>query len=115
LAAVLSRSEYEPIARCLREHPEGCTLAIRVQPGAKKSAIAGIYGEGSESRLKIALQAPAIEGRANEALVEFLARTFGVLKSSVRIVSGESSRSKVCLLHRTQYAQVEEWLVALLS
>ena len=91
----------------LREHPDGCTVAIRVQPGAKKSAIIGFYGEGSESKIKIALQAPAIEGRANEALVEFLAKTFHLSKSSVRIISGESSRSKVCLLCGLKFQAAE--------
>jgi uncharacterized protein (TIGR00251 family) len=92
----------------IREHPDGCTLAVRVQPGAKKSGVVGIYGEGSESRVKIALHAPAIEGRANQALVEFLAKMFDLPKSSVSIVSGDSSRSKVCLLQGLQYTQAKE-------
>ena len=82
----------------LRVHPDGCTLSVRVQPGAKKSAIVGFYGEGSESKIKVALQAPPIDGRANEALVELLGKIFHLPRSSVRIISGESSRSKVCLL-----------------
>ncbi len=94
----------------LRKHLEGCTLAVRVQPGAKKSAIIGFYGEGSESKIKIALQAPAVEGRANEALVEFLAKAFHLPKSSVRIISGESSRSKVCLLYGLTWNIAEERL-----
>jgi hypothetical protein len=48
--------------------------------------------------LKIAVQAPPVEGRANEALIAFLAETFGIPKRSVELVSGESSRSKVFLL-----------------
>jgi hypothetical protein len=54
-------------ASYLRDHPDGCTLMIRVQPGAKKTAITGIYGQGEHAALKIAVQAPPIEGRANEA------------------------------------------------
>jgi uncharacterized protein (TIGR00251 family) len=88
-----------------REHPDGCTLAVRVQPGAKKSGVMGIYGEGSDARVKIALRAPAIEGRANEALVAFLAKMFDLPKSSVKIVSGDLSRSKVCLLQGLQYTE----------
>ena len=77
---------------------DGVTLAVRAQPGAKKTAIAGVYGEGAAAQLKIAVQAPPIEGRANEALVHFLAATFRVPRASVELVSGELSRSKVFLL-----------------
>jgi uncharacterized protein (TIGR00251 family) len=79
----------------LREVAGGLTLAVRAQPGAKKTAIIGVYGEGDAAQLKIAVQAPPVEGRANEALIAFLAKTFGVPKRSVELVSGELSRSKV--------------------
>lgn len=82
----------------LRESRDGVTLAVRAQPGAKKTAITGVYGEGELAQLKIAVKAPPIEGRANEALIEFLAESFGVPKRSVELVSGELSRSKVLLL-----------------
>ena len=82
----------------LREVAGGVTLAVRAQPGAKKTAIAGVYGEGESAQLKIAVQAPPVEGRANEALVAFLAETFGIPKRAVELVSGELSRSKVFLL-----------------
>jgi hypothetical protein len=82
----------------LREVPGGVTLAVRVQPGAKKTAIVGVYGEGDSAQLKIAVQAPPVEGRANEALIAFLAETFNIPKRSVELVSGELSRSKVFLL-----------------
>lgn len=79
----------------LREIPGGVTLAVRAQPGAKKTAIVGAYGEGEAAQLKVAVQAPPVEGRANEALIAFLAKLFGVPKRSVELVSGELSRSKV--------------------
>lgn len=82
----------------LREVAGGVTLAVRVQPGAKKTAIVGIYGEGDAAQLKIAVQAPPVEGRANEALVAFLAETFSVPKRSIELLSGEISRGKVFLL-----------------
>ena len=82
----------------LRASADGVTLAVRAQPGAKKTAIVGIYGEGTAAQLKIAVQAPPLEGRANEALIAFLAATFGVAKSAVALVSGELSRNKVFLL-----------------
>jgi len=82
----------------LRENREGVTLAVRAQPGAKKTAIIGVYGESESAQLKIAVKAPPIEGRANEALIDFLAERFGLPKRSVELVSGELSRSKVFLL-----------------
>ena len=82
----------------LRATQSGVTLAVRAQPGAKKTAIGGIYGEGAAAQLKIAVQAPPLEGRANEALVAFLAATFSLPKSAVKLVSGELSRSKVFLI-----------------
>jgi uncharacterized protein (TIGR00251 family) len=78
--------------------PDGVTLAVRAQPGAKKTAITGIYGEGAAAQLKIAVHAPPLEGRANEALIAFLAETFSLPKSAVELKSGETSRSKVFLL-----------------
>ena len=82
----------------LRENSAGVTLAVRAQPGAKKTAITGLYGEGAAAQLKIAVHAPPIEGRANQALIAFLADTFDLPKNSVELISGELSRSKVFLL-----------------
>ena len=65
-------------------------LELYVQPGARRTEFAGTHGE----RLKVRLAAPALEGRANEALVEFLARHFKVAKRDVRIAAGARSRHK---------------------
>jgi len=85
----------------------GVTLAVRAQPGAKRTAIAGVYGEGAAAQLKIAVQAPPIEGRANSALIEFLADQFGVAKSRVELVSGELSQSKVFLIREVTRQDAE--------
>ena len=90
----------------IREVAAGVTLAVRAQPGAKKTAIVGVYGEGDSAQLKIAVQAPPLEGRANEALVTFLAETFGIPKRSIELVSGDLSRSKVFLLRGVSAHQV---------
>jgi uncharacterized protein (TIGR00251 family) len=82
----------------IRATADGVTVAVRVQPGAKKTAITGIYGEGSAAQLKIAVQAPPVEGRANTALIAFLADTFDLPRHKVELVTGELSRSKVFLL-----------------
>jgi uncharacterized protein (TIGR00251 family) len=65
-------------------------FSVRVQPRASKDEIAGEMA----GALKIRLQAPALEDRANEALVEFLALLLKTPKSAVRILSGERSRTK---------------------
>ena len=65
-------------------------LEVHVQPGARSSEFAGRHGE----RIKIRLAAPAMENRANEALVEFLAAHYRVPKRNVRITAGLKSRDK---------------------
>jgi uncharacterized protein (TIGR00251 family) len=91
----------------MRESADGVTLAVRAQPGAKKTAITGVYGDGAMAQLKVAVQAPPIEGRANEALIAFLARFFGLSRADVVLVSGELSRGKVFLLRGVARAQAE--------
>ena len=66
-------------------------LSVRVQPRASQSAIVGIHGDA----LRIRVSAPPVDGAANAALIEFLADIFAVSRRSVRILAGESSRSKV--------------------
>ena len=65
-------------------------LELHVQPGAARSEFAGKHGE----RLKVRLAARAVDGKANQALIEFLAEHFHVAKSRVRIASGLKSRQK---------------------
>ncbi len=66
------------------------SFPVRVQPRASKDEIAGVM----DGALKIRLQAPAVENRANDALVEFLAHLLKTPKSAVRILGGERSRTK---------------------
>jgi uncharacterized protein (TIGR00251 family) len=89
----------------LRADSAGVTLAVRARPGAKRTAIAGIYGEGPSAQLKIAVNAPPLEGRANAALIEFLAKMFGLPKNAVEILSGEIARSKVFRLRGVRMAR----------
>jgi uncharacterized protein len=67
------------------------TLTLHIQPGAKKTEFAGLHGDA----LKIRLAAPPVDGKANEALVRFVADTLGLAKSSVQLKSGQTSRRKV--------------------
>jgi uncharacterized protein (TIGR00251 family) len=66
------------------------TLTLHVQPGAKQTNVAGLHGEA----LKIRLAAPPIEGRANEALLRFIANHFGVPLRNVELKQGGQSRHK---------------------
>jgi len=65
-------------------------LALHVQPGARRTAAIGIHGQ----RLKIALHAPPVDGKANEELLRFLARTLAVRRAAVHLGSGAASREK---------------------
>jgi len=65
-------------------------LELHVQPGAKRTEWAGEHG----GRIKVRLAAPPVEGRANEALIEFLAGHYGVPRRNVRIEAGSASRRK---------------------
>ena len=71
--------------------PVGATFAVKVHPHAKKNAIIGEVGDA----LKLSLTAPASDGRANQACIEFLANLLKVPRSSVTIASGQTSRRKV--------------------
>jgi uncharacterized protein (TIGR00251 family) len=73
------------------EASAGVSFAVKVQPRAKKNTIVGELGEA----LKISLTTPPVEGRANEACIEFFANLLKVPRSSVSIASGETSRRKV--------------------
>jgi len=75
----------------LRRDAEGWLLAIHVQPGAKKSQVAGLHG----GALKIRVAAPPVEGKANAALIAYLAKALGVPKRAVTVVKGELSREKL--------------------
>jgi uncharacterized protein (TIGR00251 family) len=75
----------------VRDTDAGASLGVRVQPRARKNAITGEVG----GALKLSLTAPPVEGRANEACVEFFAKLLKVPQSSVTIASGLSSRNKV--------------------
>lgn len=79
------------------------SFAVRVQPRASRDEIAGVM----EGALKIRLCAPAVENRANEALVEFLASLLKTSKSAVRIRSGEQSRTKRVEVFGVTRQQVE--------
>ncbi|MGB7135928.1 MAG: DUF167 domain-containing protein [Acidobacteriaceae bacterium] len=83
-------------------------MLVRVSPRASRTAVLGIHGEGTEAALKIALQAPPTEGRANAALVEFLADLLDVPRSAIEIGAGEHARNKTVLLRGRKAADIAE-------
>ena len=75
----------------LRPGERQTTLTLHIQPGAKKTEVAGEHGDA----LKIRLAAPPVDGKANAALIAFVADRLGVAKSAVSLKSGQTSRRKV--------------------
>jgi len=69
---------------------DGLYLNVHVQPGAKKQQLRGMYGNA----VKIALRAQAMDGKANQALVAFIAQSVSLPRQRVRLVSGQTSRKK---------------------
>lgn len=81
-------------------------MLVHARPGAKKDAIVGEYN----GRLKISLNAPPIDGRANSALIAFLAKKLKVAKSAITLSSGETNRSKRLIIAGLSVQQVRDAL-----
>lgn len=77
-----------------RKTEQGTILPCRVQPRASKTGVSGIYG----SAVKITLNAPPVDGKANASLCEFLAKKCGIAKSLASVISGDTARDKQVLL-----------------
>jgi len=81
-------------------------VTVKVHPRAKRSGVAGRFGEG----WKIDLAAPPVDGKANEECIRLLAEIAGVAKSRVRIVTGATGRNKVVEVEGIGQAELEERL-----
>ena len=81
------------------------TLEIHAQPGAKKSEVSGVHGDC----LRVRVAAPAVEGKANAALIAHLAEAFGVPKRAVTIVRGETGRRKTVRIAEPRLRPDREW------
>lgn len=88
------------MADWFRCNAEIITLSLHVQPGARRSEITGLHGEA----LKIKLAAPPVEGRANEALLKFIAGVFDVPLRQVELKQGTQSRHKVVAISGSRIA-----------
>lgn len=78
----------------LQHHAEGVVLHLYVQPGAKRTEIIGMHGDA----LKIRLAAPPVDGKANAALLDFIAEKVGAGRTAVELLSGQTSRAKRVLV-----------------
>ena len=90
----------------LTDSSAGTTFSVKVHPRAKKNAITGEIGDA----LKVALTAPPVDGKANEACIEFFAKLLKLPRSSVTIASGQTSRNKVIRVAGLTSRQVRERL-----
>jgi uncharacterized protein (TIGR00251 family) len=70
------------------------TLTVHAQPGAKRTEVAGVHGQGTQASLKLRLGAPPVDGKANAELIRYLADAFGVPLRNVTLLRGESARRK---------------------
>jgi uncharacterized protein (TIGR00251 family) len=87
---------------------KGATFSVRVQPRARKNAVLGELGE----TLKLAVTAPPVEGKANDACIAFLAELLEVPRSSITIAAGETSRNKLIRVAGLSAAEVQRRLQA---
>ena len=90
----------------IQNSPSGATFAVKVHPRAKKNAITGEVGDA----LKLALTAPPVDGKANEACIEFFAKLLNLPRSSVTIAAGLTTRNKVIRVAGLTAQQVRDRL-----
>lgn len=91
----------------LRPIAAGCILSVRVHPGAKRNAITGTHNDA----LKISLTIPPTDGRANAALIAFLAERLDIPRRSIELISGAINRSKTLRLTGISAAEAEARLL----
>lgn len=91
----------------IESHKEGVALLLHCQPGAKITRVVGEH----DGRLKISLQAPAVENRANEVLIQWLADAVGVARRDIVILSGQTGRKKRLLIRGAEPVRIAAALV----
>lgn len=94
-----------PMRTWLTEANGHLVLVLHVQPGAKRTEVVGTHGDA----LKIRLAAPPVDGKANEALIGFLAEMFGVPPRNVSLLTGQTSRSKRVRVDAPRHRPDAEW------
>jgi uncharacterized protein (TIGR00251 family) len=94
----------------VRRGRNGVYVKLQVSPGAKSTAVNGLYGEEA---LKLSVAAPPVEGKTSSEIERCLATLIGVKKSRVAVVKGKSSRDKLAFVHEATAEDVREGLVGL--
>ena len=87
----------------LRDTPDGCVLPVRVHPGARTNAVTGTH----DGALKISLTTPPTDGRANEALIAFVAEHLRLPRARITLLTGATSRSKTLRIAGKSAAEVQ--------
>src|SRR5437660_2423018 len=95
----------------IAEHPDGCILPVRAQPGARK---AGVLGEQAGA-LKVAVTAPPEDGRANKALTEALRDLLDLKRSQIELLGGATSREKKFLIRGLTQTELQERVARLVA
>ena len=90
---------------------DGCTIAVRVHPGARKNGVTGVHA----GAVKISLTTPPTDGRANEALIALLAELLQVPRGRISLVSGATNRSKMLRITGKSAAEVQAALLPVVS
>ena len=99
-----------PTLPCLFVRGDGVLLQLSVMPNAKRTEIDGLH----DGALRVRLAAPPIDGRANEALIAWLAKALGIPKRDVEVLRGEASRRKQVAI-AVSYDVAAAWLSAALN
>ena len=93
----------------LESHPQGVVIRVKARPGARRNAFAGLH----DGALRIDVTAAPEKGKANDAIIALLAKTFGVAKSSIELISSPANSQKRFLLHGIQLTDVQRQLTSL--
>lgn len=95
----------------ISDHPEGCVLSVRAQPGARRAALVGEHA----GALKVAVTAPPEQGKANQAIREVLREALGLKRSQIELLSGATSRDKQFLIRGETKQEVARKIALLLA
>ena len=88
----------------VKEHDGAVTFDVLVQPRASRAKLGPLH----DGRLKVAVTSPPVDGEANAAVIELIAKTLGVARGAVEVVAGTSSRRKTIKVHGIARAAIEE-------
>jgi uncharacterized protein (TIGR00251 family) len=95
----------------ITEHKEGWVVPVRAQPGAKRTAVVGLHG----AAIKLAVNAPPVDGKANEALRQALAEALGIRPGAVELLGAATSRDKRFLVRGVEKSDLEKRLADLIG